>query len=282
MWGREVGDRGGLQALVGRAAVRPGCQRRGHPDRGHDHQRQRGDSSDHQTPSIAGAGLNRGCQGNRSMESSSVVGRRHVLFAARTATPSRPFRHSQRPCRCEQRQALIRHVRSTHGGPISASGCNAAVEEQRSSKRSAEMFVPRPRARGARRLSSRRCRTDARDGLRLLGGLLIGFAERRDHSERPSRTDSCLLALRPRQVALGSGLVELGARRMVGSSSAVLFRRRPSPPMPRSAAPRTVISHLPSCAGGGTGAHPRDDRGPAVRAQKEVHRAGGAFVHPTR
>ena len=50
----EVGDRGGLQALVGRAAVRPGRQRRGHPDRGHDHQRQRGDSSDHQTPSIAG------------------------------------------------------------------------------------------------------------------------------------------------------------------------------------------------------------------------------------
>src|SRR4029079_18954453 len=50
----EVGDRGDLKALVGRTAVRSRCQRRGHPDRGQAHQRQRGDSSDHETPSAAG------------------------------------------------------------------------------------------------------------------------------------------------------------------------------------------------------------------------------------
>lgn len=61
-------------------------------------------------------------------------------------------------------------------------------------------------------LSGRRCRTGARDGLHLLGGLLIGFAESRDHSERTSRADSRLLALCPRQIALRSGLFEFGAQ----------------------------------------------------------------------
>ena len=103
----EVGDRGGLQALVGRAAVRPGRQRRGHPDRGHDHQRQRGDSSDHQTPSIAGGP-------EPWMPRKPFHG---VLLScwsppcALRRADSNAFPAVQafaRPCRCEQGQALSR------------------------------------------------------------------------------------------------------------------------------------------------------------------------------
>ena len=52
----------------------------------------------------------------------------------------------------------------------------------------------------------------------------------------------------PSGSAIDARFSGVGSWRMVGSSSAVLFRRRPSPPMPRSAAPRTVISHFPSRA----------------------------------
>ena len=87
----------------------------------------------------------------------------------------------------------------------------------------------------------------------------------------------------PSGSAIDERFSAVGSWRMVGGSSAVLFRRRPSPPMPRSAAPRRS-SHT------SLRAHAEElvptlamiVDGPAVRAQKEVHRAGGAFVHPTR